>query len=184
MILNLNGGRSKSWKLEGLPVGGTFDESERSCDTNLKASEGWQWCWWHRYVGDFMMVTDFRCWWQNHYVGDFFRYVGDSSNLLNRSPTSQSCHQHIWSPTSVTNINVTLRKWRFTIWTIYLTIRKNVSELDHGLFSLTVRLVSTRFLPHSLDLHFYLHRCTFPNSATYDFINHVKYFFMVFWIPY
>ena len=23
-------------------------------------------------VGDFMMVTDFRCWWQNHYVGDFF----------------------------------------------------------------------------------------------------------------
>ena len=28
-------------------------------------------------VGDFMMVTDLRCWWQNHYVGDFFRYVGD-----------------------------------------------------------------------------------------------------------
>ena len=23
-------------------------------------------------VGDFMMVTDFRCWWQNHYVGVFF----------------------------------------------------------------------------------------------------------------
>ena len=28
-------------------------------------------------VGDFMTVTDLRCWWQNHYVGDFFRYVGD-----------------------------------------------------------------------------------------------------------
>ena len=26
-------------------------------------------------VGDFMMETDLRCWWQNHYVGDFFRYV-------------------------------------------------------------------------------------------------------------
>ena len=55
----------------------------------------WQWCWWHRYVGDFMMVTDFRCWWQNHYVGDFFRYVGDFLNLLNRSPTSCIGHQHL-----------------------------------------------------------------------------------------
>ena len=26
-------------------------------------------------VADFMMVTDFRCWWQNHSVCDFFRYV-------------------------------------------------------------------------------------------------------------
>ena len=50
------------------------------------------------YVGDFMMVTDLRSWWQNHYVGDFFRYVGDILNELNRSPTSQTCHQHIWSP--------------------------------------------------------------------------------------
>ena len=57
-------------------------------------------CWWHRYVGDFMMVTDFRCRWQNRYVCDFL-------NVLNRSPTSQTCHQHICSPTSVTTINVT-----------------------------------------------------------------------------
>ena len=57
----------------------------------------WQWCWWHRYVGDFMMVTDLRCWWQNHYVGDFFRYVGDFLNVLNRSSThlvSNIRHQH------------------------------------------------------------------------------------------
>jgi len=53
-------------------------------------------------VGDIiMMVIDFRCWWQNHYVGEFFRYVGDFLNVLNRSPTSQPCHQHIWSPTSM-----------------------------------------------------------------------------------
>ena len=51
---------------------------------------GWQWCWWHRYVGDFMMVTDFICWWQNHYVGDFFRYVGDFLNDVNRSLTSNA----------------------------------------------------------------------------------------------
>ena len=25
-------------------------------------------------VGDFMMVTDFRSWWQNHYVDDFYRW--------------------------------------------------------------------------------------------------------------
>ena len=55
-----------------------------------------------------MMVTDLRCWWQNHYVRDFVRYVGDFLNVSNRSPTSQTCHQHIWSPTSVTNIDVTI----------------------------------------------------------------------------
>ena len=55
-----------------------------------------------------MMVTDFRCWWQNHDVGDFFRYVGDFLNVFNRSPTfGQTCHQYIWSPTSLTNIDVT-----------------------------------------------------------------------------
>ena len=58
-------------------------------------------------VGDFMMVTDFGCWWQNQYVGDFVRYVGDFLYVLNRSPTSKTCHQHIWSPTSVTNVDVT-----------------------------------------------------------------------------
>ena len=30
--------------------------------------------------------------------------------MLNRSPISQTCHQHIWSPTSVTNIDVTFHK--------------------------------------------------------------------------
>ena len=40
-------------------------------------------------VGDFMMVTDsLKCWWQNPYVGDFFRYVGDFFKLFNRTPTS------------------------------------------------------------------------------------------------
>ena len=32
-------------------------------------------------VGDFMMVTDLRCWLPIRYVGDFF-------SVLNRSPTS------------------------------------------------------------------------------------------------
>ena len=60
-------------------------------------------------VGDIvMMVTDFRCQWQNHYVGDFFRHVRDFLNVLNRSPTSQTFHQHIWSSTSFTDIDVSL----------------------------------------------------------------------------
>ena len=62
---------------------------------HLRLFKWWQWCWWHRYVGDFMMVTDLRCRWQNHYVGDFFRYVGDFPNILNWSPTSWIGHQHI-----------------------------------------------------------------------------------------
>ena len=57
--------------------------------------KGWQWCWWHRYVGDIMMVTDFICWWQNHYVGDFFRYVGEFLNVFNRSSTSWIGRQHL-----------------------------------------------------------------------------------------
>ena len=65
----------------------------------------WQWCWCHRYVGDFMMVTDLRCWWQNHYVGDFFfllcwwffQCIKSVTNILNLSPThlvSNIRHQH------------------------------------------------------------------------------------------
>ena len=33
-------------------------------------------------VGDFMMVSDLRCWWHNHYVGDFFRYFGIGQQAL------------------------------------------------------------------------------------------------------
>ena len=86
--------------------------------TLLPSSRGWQWCWWHRYVGGFMMVTDFRCWWQNHFcVFWLFLLCWWFFNVLNWSPTSQTCHQHIWSPTSVINIVVTTRWHHFErIW--------------------------------------------------------------------
>ena len=45
-------------------------------------NQRWQWCWWYYYVGDFMMATDLRCW-------------------------DKTCHQQIWSPIYVTNIDVT-----------------------------------------------------------------------------
>ena len=47
------------------------------------------------FVGDFMMVNDLRCWYNNHYISDFFRYVGDFLNVLNRSSTSWISHQHL-----------------------------------------------------------------------------------------
>ena len=65
-----------------------------------------------------MLVTSL-CWWL--YKGDWFQmFVAKSLSwrfsqciksvtiILNWSPTSQTCHQHIWSPTSVTNIDVTV----------------------------------------------------------------------------
>ena len=56
-------------------------------------------------VGDWylMLVPNSRCWWRD------------------LSPTSKSCHQHICSPTSVTNIDVTtschrtVRDWSLMI---------------------------------------------------------------------
>ena len=62
----------------------------------------WQWCWWQRYVGDFMMMTDLRRWWQNHNVGDFFN-VQNLSPILALLTTYryQIGHQHKLSPTSM-----------------------------------------------------------------------------------
>ena len=50
-----------------------------------------------------MLVTSI-CLWLFLWISQCFKSV---INILNRSPTSQTCHQHIWSPTSVTNIDVT-----------------------------------------------------------------------------
>ena len=61
-----------------------------------------------RCVGDIVMLVTLWWWliwdWQNHYVGDFFRYVGDFRYVLNRSLTSWIGHQHL---KLVTNIDVT-----------------------------------------------------------------------------
>ena len=72
--------------------------------TYLVLIRGWQWYWWHYYVVDFMMVTDFRCWLPNHYVGDFFslcwwfsqgiKSVTNISNLSLTHLVSNIRHQH------------------------------------------------------------------------------------------
>ena len=81
-------------------------------------------CWW-LYDGDWfqMLVAESLCWW-------FFQCIKSVTNILNRSQTSQTCHQHIWSPTSVTNIDVTvLLTWQIqTFWT--LTLNKHAKILN------------------------------------------------------
>ena len=51
--------------------------------------------------GIIMLATFSLCWW-------FSQCIKSVTNILNRSSTSQTCHQRIWSPTSVTNIDVTM----------------------------------------------------------------------------
>ena len=52
-----------------------------------------QWCWWPRYVGDFMMATESICWRLFHYIGDFW---------MNRIG-----HQHLWSVTGIAKLSRT-----------------------------------------------------------------------------
>ena len=39
----------------------------RLIECQISLWKWWQWCRWHRYVDDFMMVTDLTCWWQNQW---------------------------------------------------------------------------------------------------------------------
>ena len=67
-------------------------------------------CWW-LYDGDWILMLQddgeeslcWRlfplCWW-------FPQCIKSVTNILNRSSTSQTCQQHIWSPTPFTNIDV------------------------------------------------------------------------------
>ena len=69
--------------------------SLRPCNRHSKPRR-LQWCNWR------VMVTELRCWWQIHYVGDFFsllafEYVKLMSNMSKLSPidfVSNSGHQH------------------------------------------------------------------------------------------
>ena len=66
-------------------------------------------CWW-LYDGDWfqMLVAKSLCWRLFSLCLRFFQCIKSITNILNRSSTSQTCHQRIWSPTSVTNIDVTM----------------------------------------------------------------------------
>ena len=56
-----------------------------------------------------MMVTDFICSVQNHYAGDFFRYVGDFLNnrIICRNNLYKIGHQHPESVANISNLSPT-----------------------------------------------------------------------------
>ena len=65
-------------------------ELESSCFIYLQAfhrENWWQWCWW-LYDGDWFEVLVAESLWFSHCRESV-------TNILNRSPTSQTCHQHI-----------------------------------------------------------------------------------------
>ena len=53
----------------------------RPFDWTTSLNLRWQWCWWQRYIDYLMMVNDLSCWWQNQYVGDFFRCITSVTRL-------------------------------------------------------------------------------------------------------
>ena len=54
-----------------------------------------------------MLVAQSLCWRLFFVMLVLSQGFKSVTNILNRSPTSQTCHQHIWSPTSDTNIDLT-----------------------------------------------------------------------------
>ena len=81
-------------------------------------------CWW-LYDGDRfeMLVAESLCWWLFSLCWWFSLCIKSVTNILNRSPTSQTCHQLIWSPTSVTNIDVTIWKLSWSIFSNFIQAR-------------------------------------------------------------
>ena len=84
-------------------------------------------CWW-LYDGDRfeMLVAESLCWWLFSLCWWFFKCIKSVTNILKRSSTSQTCHQHIWSPTSATNIDVTGSHAMGVRWSFH---RERVHEL-------------------------------------------------------
>ena len=71
-------------------------------------SRRWQWYWWLYDENWFqMLVAQSLCWRLISLCWWFSQGIKSVTNILNRSPTSQTCHHHFWSPTSVTNIDLT-----------------------------------------------------------------------------
>ena len=56
-----------------------------------------------------MLVAESLCWRLFSLCWWFSQCIKSVTNILNRSPTSQTYHQDIWSPASVTNIDVTFQ---------------------------------------------------------------------------
>ena len=49
-------------RLNRLDLGEQKYVEHFGCSSKIDEVTRWLWCWWHRYVGDLLMVTDLRCW--------------------------------------------------------------------------------------------------------------------------
>ena len=115
----------------------------------------WQRCWWHHYVGNLMMGTDLKSWWQNHYVGDFFVMLVISQynksvisipesviKISNLSPTrlvANICHQHWRNRDTSLSYNfqtdTTLESDSDYFWTVDLPLGSDLDfDMDKRLF--------------------------------------------------
>ena len=77
-----------------------------------------------------MLVAESLCWRLFSLCWRFSQCIKSVTNILNRSPTSQTYHQHIWSPTSVTNIDVTEKTFENPYKFVNMISKKNQKELD------------------------------------------------------
>ena len=72
-----------------------------------------------------MLMIDTLCWRHETFMMEFI-WLPNSIKIFHLSSKSQSCHQHIRSPRSVTNIDVTLS----AIWPMTFRIKLGASYLS------------------------------------------------------
>ena len=120
-------------------------------------------CWW-LYDDDWfqILVAEYLCWRLFSLCWWFSQCIKSVTNILNRSPTFQTCEQHIWSPTSVTNIDVTVAPWCHSGW------HPQFSKLN----------LKTWLILHS-ELSF-LTIASFPYPSKRDFKSSVRELFAAF----
>ena len=108
-----------------------------------------------------MLLAEPLCWRICSLFWWFSQCIKSVTNILNRSPTSQTGHQHNWSPTSVTDIDVTERMDRmiWCIWNVKYIIYISYIKLNElnlkvkRLFSLCQKYDFLRIIHSSCTLY-------------------------------
>ena len=149
-------------------------------------------CWW-LYDGDWfeMVVTESLCWRLFSLCWWISQYIKSVNNILNWSPTSQTWHQHIWSPISVTNIDVTefcrQHHWsknftlsRYPTYILNLGRSYKKWEQDKRWHRCWWRMLETKCVGHKLKMLMTDLRCWWQNHYVGDFFRYVGDFFTVF----
>ena len=94
-----------------------YSEKKMDAYRNRQGRSQLQRCWWHQYIGDIMLVTHSKYWWQNHYVGP---------SVKNPSSKSHRRHQNLIDVTKIS-------KMSSTFFVVKVT-RKSVNMTAVGVF--------------------------------------------------